>query len=740
MSADRTLPQTAEELRLAQERSLQRARPPLQVPGYEIERFLGAGAYGEVWVAMDRNTGRRVAIKFYTHRGGLDWSLLSREVEKLAFLFTDRYVVQLIDVGWNADPPYYVMEFLEQGSLADRLQEGPLRVPEALELFRELAVGLVHSHGKGVLHCDLKPANVLLDHHGKPRLADFGQSRLSHEQTPALGTLFYMAPEQADLKAVPDARWDVYGLGALFYCMLTGDPPYRDAPGAADIQDVSGIEEQLSRYRELIRTSRRARRHRAAAGVDGELAAIVDRCLAPDPQKRFPNPQAVLGALEARAARLARRPLLVLGAVGPAVLLVVMALFFWKLLGTAVGTTNEEVIGRALQSNRFAAQAVAGTVAEKIASRWHVLEHEAADAELRQLLTAAIGRRRGTPQRNALQEWLESVDREYDKLETASWVVMDSEGTQLARSPESATVDQNYAHRDYFHGLGKNLPKGVQGIEPIHEPNLSAVYKSDTTENRKVSFSVPIFNAKRTDPDRRIIGVLTHSVELGRFAEWRPQESSLADQFSVLVDSKPDWTGRAGVILEHPHLAELLRRKTGSLPDLRLGPAYVEEIEKLRAAATQTSEQGRASSQTASLAQYHDPVGDKYQGRWLAAVQPVIVNDRPASVGDTGWAVIVQERYAAAVEPIQELGYRLVRVGLWALVAIIAVITALWGFVMIVLDVAPRFRLLARLRRKIGLGRAPDSGVSLGSSLESRRATAAGGDFSPRTADEGSLQ
>ncbi len=66
--------------------SQQRVSPPCEVPGYEPRRFLGAGAYGEVWVAIDRTTGRQVAIKFYLHRGGLDWSLLSHEVEKLAFL------------------------------------------------------------------------------------------------------------------------------------------------------------------------------------------------------------------------------------------------------------------------------------------------------------------------------------------------------------------------------------------------------------------------------------------------------------------------------------------------------------------------------------------------------------------------------------------------------------------------------------------------------------------------------
>src|ERR1041384_6603661 len=128
-SSDRTLPQSNEERRLAQERSLQRTHAPTQVPGYEVERFLGAGAYGEVWVAVDRNTGRKVAIKFYAHRGGLDWSLLSREVEKLAFLSADRYVGQLLDVGGDAEPPYYVMEYVERGSLEDRLRrEGRLGV------------------------------------------------------------------------------------------------------------------------------------------------------------------------------------------------------------------------------------------------------------------------------------------------------------------------------------------------------------------------------------------------------------------------------------------------------------------------------------------------------------------------------------------------------------------------------------------------------------------------------------
>jgi serine/threonine protein kinase len=323
MADDMTEIQGMDSIRRAQEQSLQ-GRPLPQIPGYEVEMRLGEGAYGEVWVARDRkNPGRRVAIKFYTRRGG-DWTLLAREVEKLNFLATDRYVVQVLNVGWDSDPPYYVMEFMERGSLAERLEKGTLPVSEALPLFRDVVVGVVNAHGRGVLHCDIKPANVLLGPDGKPRLADFGQSRLSHEDRPALGTMFYMAPEQADPKATPDARWDVYALGALLYCLLTGEPPYRDAPGVDTLDEPTALEERLARYRRLLREAPRPRKHRRVPGVDRALAEIIDRCVAVNPARRFANAQAVLNALDARALRRARRPLLVMGALAPVLLLLVM--------------------------------------------------------------------------------------------------------------------------------------------------------------------------------------------------------------------------------------------------------------------------------------------------------------------------------------------------------------------------------------------------------------------------------
>ena len=388
MTVERTEPQSPDEQQQARELSRVRSRPPLEIPGYEPRQFLGAGAYGEVWVAIDQNTGRRVAIKFYTHRGGVDFALLASEVEKLVFLSADRYVVQLLDVGWDANPPYYVMEYVENGSLEDYLQEhGPLPVGEAVEMFRDVAIGLLHSHGKGVLHCDLKPANVLLDQDHQPRLADFGQSRLSCDQTPALGTLFFMAPEQADLDAVPDARWDVYALGALLYCMLTGDPPHRSSQAISQIDSTPDLNQRLQWYRELIREARPPELHRQRKDVDRALGEILQRCLAVDPEERYPTVQSVLDALRARDIQRDRRPLVILGLLGPLLFLLVTALFAYRSYLHTVDNSDRLLLRRAEESNGFAADFVAEAVARRIEGYFRTVEEVAARPELKTHIT-----------------------------------------------------------------------------------------------------------------------------------------------------------------------------------------------------------------------------------------------------------------------------------------------------------------------------------------------------------------
>jgi hypothetical protein len=698
MSNDLTQTQGGGEWRRSEELTQHHRQPPAPVPGYHLTQFLGEGAYGEVWVATDTtNPGRRVAVKFYTRRGG-DWALLAREVEKLNFLATDRYVVQLLDVGWNSDPPYYVMEFMEKGSLAERLQAGTVPVAEAITLFREIAIGVVNAHNRGVLHCDLKPANVLLGPDGKPRLADFGQSRLSHEQTPALGTLFYMAPEQADLKATPDARWDVYSLGALLYCLLTGEPPYREVPGADALAERQPLDRRLARYRELLQASPKPRKHRRVPGMDRALAEIIDRCLAVNPARRYPNVQAVLDALDARALRRARRPLLVLGALGPVLLLLVMGFLIREELTAAVEKSTEALAEESRVSNQFAAQAVAAKVAAKIDRRWRILEQEAADPGFQGLLRAAQGKGAGTREQRALQARVDVIGRRHPATLAEGWAVFDDQGTLLAYSPLSPRIQaqfigKNFAYRDYFNGQSRELPREGPRPPPLTQAHRSNVFESRMTGTRKVAFSVPVWDGEPIDPDEQPLGVLMLTVEVGGFAELRHDNRFSKDFVAVLIDRRPDSSGCRGAILDHPLLAQLRKQK---VPEKDL--QFFVNIKQLGTDSWDTN--------------YTDPVGrahPEYAGRWLAAVQPVLIEERPA-VRDTGWMVLVQERYDVAIGPVLQLEHDMMARGRWYLALALAVVTGLWLVVIFVLNESAGSRWFRFLRRQAGV-----SGESAGS-------------------------
>ncbi len=688
MSTDPTQPQDTSARTRSREMSLEHCAPPAAVPGYEPQRCLGRGAYGEVWVEVDQNTGRQVAVKFYHHRGGLDWSLLSREVEKLAFLFADRYVVQLLGVGWEAEPPYYVMEYLPKGSLADRLEEGPLPAEQAVVLFEEVAVGLLHAHGKGVLHCDLKPANILLDQDDKPRLADFGQSRLSHEQSPALGTLFYMAPEQADLEAVPDARWDVYALGALLYCMLTGSPPYRTAEAAETLRQAADLPERLARYRRMIAAAPRPAAHRRVRGVDSMLAEIIDRCLERDPDARFANVQAVLDALQARRARLARRPVMVLGAVGPALLLLVVCWFAWQGFRAAIGQSDGALTQRALESNGFAARYAARTAAHELENRFQLVERLAASPELRTAAAetvrrpefdallaalsdsqksdeelAALRRQfRVHPARQALQrrfaELLPPAARPEQEDEVASWFFCDARGVSTARVPEGVTIGKNFAWRSYFHGGPSDLEETWRSPPGKHlrQTTLSDVFRSQATQRWIVAVSAPVFDPEN---EERFLGVLAVTAEVGRFVEL----SSGHDQFAVLVDQRQG--PHQGVILQHPLYDRLLARE-GRLPD---------RFQNYR-----LHENNLPDDQHPELQQDYpdpltaDPAGQAFRRHWLARAEPVVVRGR-----QTGWVVIVQQAHDTAIgATLRDLQAGLVRYGLMALALVALVMATLW--------------------------------------------------------------
>jgi hypothetical protein len=690
----------------ARELSLRGARPPAKVPGYEQEQFLGHGAYGEVWTAVNRNSGRRVAIKFFTRRGGMDWAALAREVEKLRYLFNDRYVVQLFEVGWESEPPYYVMEYMENGSLEDLLRAQRPTVPEAVALFREVAVALVHAHDKGILHCDLKPANILLDHDRRPRLADFGQSRLTNELSPALGTLFYMAPEQADLGAAPDARWDVYALGAVMYRMLTGEPPHRNETGATAITSGT-LEDQLAAYRKLILRSPRPKAHRAVPGVDAGLAAIIDKCLEASPSKRLTNPQEVLAALDGWSLRRARRPLLWMTAVTFAVLFALMALFGPYLFRTTVSTAERGVIDGAREANRFAAETKARQFASQIQLRWLQLEAAARDPRLKELLRKGDALRTDAALGAEFDQLLavrkERSDRQFPQGErAAAWFADDAGGYQRATAPPYPQHRNQYrGYRDYFTGLGRDLPENAPPPPPavIHSPHRSIPFRRKLgpgDEVWTVAYSVP---APGDGPGAKPLGVVGMVVDLNEAPPDNP------DRFAVLIDTRPDAkNGRRGLILRHPHWS---KERDDAAPPLY----YADEVVRWADAAAAAGDDGLPFG---AGDDYPDPVSQpdgsapalaEFAGPWLASVRRVRVG--PGQV-DTGWVVLVQERRAAVLKPVRELEWRLGYVAFAAAVLVLALGALMWSGMAVVMDPAPRSPVTRMLRRWAGL---PTSGT-----------------------------
>ena len=697
MNTDHTQAQTDEERQRAQQLSLQQRRPPGEIPGYEIQRFLGAGAYGEVWVGVDQNTGRQVAIKFYTHRGGLDWSLLNREVEKLVYLSADRYVVQLMVVGWDANPPYYVMEFIEHGSLGDYLQSrGTLPLEEALDLFRETAVGLSHAHAKGVLHCDLKPANILLDQDAKPRLADFGQSRLSTEQSPSLGTLFYMAPEQADLSAVPDARWDVYALGAIFYCALVGHPPHRTPENLKAIDAASTLEERLTIYKQLIKNAPAPSDHRKVRGMDGALTSIIDQCLAADPAQRLPSVQALLSELEQRENQRQRRPLLLLGFLGPLLLLTIMSLFGWRSYHQATAGRELEITERAAAVNQYAARMVASKAAQEIARYYRAVEELARSKELREMMDPLVGDAvdpefkklldkisdpylnseplpereafRNHPARDALQqkiEWQLTMSPQ-----AASWFVCDRRGTQIAsafsESNPSNTIGKNFCWRTYFHGGPDDLvltedEQVTYGTDtkPLEKLHLSAAFISRATNRWKVAISAPI----RATPNDPPMGVVALTVDIRVFLRF---EDNSENFFAVLVDGRPG--EHKGIVLQHPVYEELPA-------DERLPESFTEHRVDVF-----EGETARITSDPFA----DDPFGKAFDRTWLASQAEVKLT------GDAGTGLVIQmqQDYDQLVQPVRRLGRVFLRMGLLTLAAVAAVVAALWLIVLRVSQVS----------------------------------------------------
>jgi serine/threonine protein kinase len=730
MSFDKTQHQSERQLRQSRDLSLEPTRPPAKIEGYVIQNFLGRGSYGEVWSAIDQKTGKRVAIKFYSQRSSVDVQQLAQEVEKLVVLSADRYVVQLLDVGWDATPPYYVMDYIEHGSIEDKMKlQQTVPVSEAVELFEEVATGLMHLHGKGILHCDLKPGNVLLDQDGKPRVADFGQSRLHTDDTSALGTLYYMAPEQADLDAVPDARWDVYGLGALLFTMLTGKPPYYSTDLTKRIEAKNDLRARLKLYRRSLSSAEKPNQHRQIAGVDRSLADVIDRCIAANPKDRFESVQSVILALRQREFRRQRSPLLLLGILGPLLLLGVASAFGWWAFRQATAETVTAIVDKAHETNIFAAQLAAQSAAVRIDEYFHTVESLSRDedfliafdslianeelAEYRKTFSdpndnnrepktdedkSFLAKRkayRSHPSQKVMDSFLRERLSDPDNLypTTASWFVTDRYGNQIASDfgagVENKTLGKNYGYRTYFTGLDEDI-KRIRNVETgkefyelptdpsqrkiIDSAHLSASFLSRASFTWKIAISAPIIR------DNEVLGIVAATVDFGNLIDFK----NSPDHYVSLVDNREGEF--QGIILEHPHFKEMiakLKEKAKSAGETNPTIKLPQELTDVKVMIGQAITDDHV---------FWDPIGktetgSAYDRKSIVAASSVdrqvdeietTESDAKVVPAPTGLYVLAYEEYKEVVEPSRKLSERLGRLLLMAVLILLALAIGMW--------------------------------------------------------------
>jgi len=640
---DQTVVQDDAERARSKGRSEAVARP--EVPGYEIERQLGAGSYGEVWLAIHKNTGRKVAIKFFSRFKGLDWPLLKREVGKLVEVVGERRVVHLLHVGWDADPPYYVMEYLSGGSLADRLSGRTLPVRDTVSVVREVAEALVYLHGKAILHCDLKPANVLLDDRGQIRLADFGQARLSSDAGPAVGTLFYMAPEQAEAGARPDVRSDIYSLGALAYTMLAGKPPYSRASGSEEVASSRSTQERIERYKKLIDESPPPAEHHRVEGIDRALVGIIDRCLEKDPEKRFENVPQVLESLAVRERRATRKPLVVLGILGPLALLAAFAGVGLWARHQAVSRATSALTQQTLDSAEGYAELIATVVDRNLSAMRRQVERETEEADVIRWMDRADSAARST-----LQGRTDALYEQYRDRHVHNWVVADANAVVVARTPyDGRVVGSRYAYREWFSGIEDVAPEKAPPVaSPRRQTGISLAFESTAAGSPLlVSVASPIWSEDKT----RVLGVLAGTVHLATFNEWIADAegpnngTGCPDRFAVLLNR--------GQLVRHPCPAD----PGAKLPIGRDGYFETEGVQRLV-----SSEGGRSDL-------YLDPLR---AGRsQFAAMIPFRENPE--------WITIVEHDRLLAMSPITSLAESFGTLAWLAAGFGLAVVVSLWA-------------------------------------------------------------
>jgi len=317
---------------------------------YHIEGEIGRGGMGVVYRAQDLKLKRPVALKFLPPDFGADPETRERFVieAQAAAALSHPNICTIYEVGESDELSYIAMEFVEGQSLKQKIKQGPLKVEEAMDIAVQVAGGLAEAHKKGVIHRDIKSANIMVTPKGHAKVMDFGLAKLqggsslTKTQT-TLGTVAYMSPEQARGKGI-DTRTDIWSLGVVLYEMMAGELPFRGDHDQAVIHQIVHAEPDPLK--------------KARPDIPPGVEEIVGQALAKKPTDRYATMdefredlEAVaegLKPLRAKRRRARRRILGIRTAYVYSALLAVVIL----LLGLNVGGLRDRILGRTGASAR----------------------------------------------------------------------------------------------------------------------------------------------------------------------------------------------------------------------------------------------------------------------------------------------------------------------------------------------------------------------------------------------------
>ena len=252
---------------------------------YRLVERIDAGGAGQVWRARDERLGRDVAVKLVRAEADDAFRARFADEARRAAAVSHPNVVTVFDEGRDGADSFMVMELVRGKPLRDVIADrGPMSASASSRIVAQIAAALDAAHEAGVIHCDVKPANVIVDEHGVAKLTDFGIARAARgpREHELIGTARYIAPERVAGHA-PTERSDIYSLGLVAYELLAGRPAY----GEMETEDL--LRERLDGPPPSLRAAR--------VGVSADVDEVIRRALARDPRDRYSSAGAFASAL-----------------------------------------------------------------------------------------------------------------------------------------------------------------------------------------------------------------------------------------------------------------------------------------------------------------------------------------------------------------------------------------------------------------------------------------------------------